>query len=44
MITLGGAIVLYAAVALIAVGAVGAAQMAASAAPLQVAAQAFPVS
>ena len=44
MITLGGAIILYAAVALIAVGAVGAAQMAASAAPLQVAAQAFPVS
>jgi basic amino acid/polyamine antiporter, APA family len=43
MITLGGALLLYAAVAVVAVGAVGAAAMAGSPAPLQVAAQAFPV-
>jgi basic amino acid/polyamine antiporter, APA family len=41
-ITIGGAVLLYGAVALVAVGSVGTAAMAATAAPLYVAAQAFP--
>lgn len=41
MLTIGGAVVLYFAVALVAVGAVGAPAMASTAAPLQVAASAF---
>lgn len=44
MITIGGALVLYAAVAVVAVGAVGAAGIAGSPAPLHLAAQSFPVS
>jgi APA family basic amino acid/polyamine antiporter len=42
VITLGGAVVLYLAVAVVAVGAVGAGRMAATAAPLRVAALALP--
>jgi basic amino acid/polyamine antiporter, APA family len=41
MITIGGALVLYMAVALVAVGAVGAAPLAATGAPLRVAAESF---
>jgi basic amino acid/polyamine antiporter, APA family len=41
-ITIGGAVLLYGAVALVAVGSIGAVAMAATAAPLYVAAQAFP--
>jgi basic amino acid/polyamine antiporter, APA family len=43
VLTIGGAVLLYAAVALVAVGAVGAEGMAATAAPLQAAAAAFPL-
>ncbi|MEX2583574.1 MAG: amino acid permease [Gemmatimonadota bacterium] len=42
MITIGGAVLLYAAVAVVAVGAVGAQRLAETAAPLQAAATAFP--
>lgn len=42
-ITIGGAVLLYTAVAVVAVGAVGAAAMSESAAPLRVAAEAFPL-
>lgn len=43
MLTIGGAVLLYAAVAVVAVGAVGAERLAGTGAPLRVAAGAFPV-